>query len=84
MKGAPAGNLFVQVEIEPHQFFTREGTDIHVTVPISFKMVLPHPTPYSLHLHPTPYALKPKPLNPKPYTARPRPHIRWCRGTWQV
>jgi molecular chaperone DnaJ len=30
-----AGNLFVQCEIEAHQFFTREENDVHVTVPIS-------------------------------------------------
>ena len=40
VKGAPAGNLYVQVEIEPHQFFTREGYDIHVTVPISISQAV--------------------------------------------
>ena len=28
LNGAPAGNLFVQVEIEQHMFFTREGNDV--------------------------------------------------------
>jgi len=40
LKGAPAGSLYVAVEIEPHQFFMREGTDIHVTVPISYSQAV--------------------------------------------
>lgn len=34
-KGAPRGNLYVQVMVEPDPYFTRQGNDIHVSVPIS-------------------------------------------------
>jgi len=30
----------VQVEIEAHQFFEREGYDIHVTVPITYSQAV--------------------------------------------
>lgn len=34
--GAPAGDLYVQVEIKPHPLFTRDGNDLLCEVPISF------------------------------------------------
>ena len=42
-KGAPApgegppGDALVQIVVEPHAFFTREGDDIHVELPITIK-----------------------------------------------
>jgi molecular chaperone DnaJ len=32
--GAPAGDLYITLRVEPHPFFRREGDDIHITVPI--------------------------------------------------
>jgi len=34
-KGAPSGDLYVQINVHPHDFFEREGNDLHCTVPIS-------------------------------------------------
>ena len=34
--GAPPGDLYVRVHVLPHAVFTREGDDLHVTVPLSF------------------------------------------------
>lgn len=34
--GGPNGDLYVQVRIEEHEFFEREGFDVHCNVPISF------------------------------------------------
>lgn len=31
-----AGDLHVQIRVKPHPLFTREGADVHVTVPVSF------------------------------------------------
>lgn len=33
--GAPAGHLYVQIEIAPHPRFALDGRDIHLTVPIT-------------------------------------------------
>lgn len=35
-KGGPAGNLFVTVNVRPHRIFEREGTLLHVEMPVSF------------------------------------------------
>jgi len=35
-QGAPAGDLYVQVNVRPHQIFERDGNDLHCEVPISF------------------------------------------------
>jgi molecular chaperone DnaJ len=32
--GAPAGDLYITVRVEPHPFFRRDGDDIEITVPI--------------------------------------------------
>jgi molecular chaperone DnaJ len=32
--GAPAGDLYITLRVEPHPFFRREGDDIHISVPI--------------------------------------------------
>ncbi len=34
--GAPPGDLYVVLHVEPHDFFEREGNDLHCTVPLSF------------------------------------------------
>jgi molecular chaperone DnaJ len=34
--GGPAGDLYVLIHIEPHEFFKREEYDVHCEVPISF------------------------------------------------
>jgi molecular chaperone DnaJ len=34
--GAPAGDLFVNVRVEPHKLFGRSGDDLTLTVPITF------------------------------------------------
>ena len=34
--GAPSGDLYVVVHVQPHQFFHREGNDLFCEVPISF------------------------------------------------
>jgi len=33
--GAPAGDLFLLIEVEPHPHFTRDGDDLHVDLPIT-------------------------------------------------
>jgi len=33
--GAPAGDLYITVQVEPHPFFRREGDDIHIEVPVT-------------------------------------------------
>lgn len=34
--GGPRGDLYVHIDVEAHPFFTREGTNLHCEVPISF------------------------------------------------
>lgn len=34
--GAPAGDLYIVIQVKPHQIFERDGTDLHIEVPISF------------------------------------------------
>jgi len=34
--GGPAGDLYVQIEVEPHEFFEREGDDVICRVSVSF------------------------------------------------
>ncbi len=33
--GAPPGDLYLIITVRPHEFFRREGNDIHITVPIT-------------------------------------------------
>ena len=37
-RGGPAGDLYVIIYVEPHEFFEREGDDIIWRVPISFTL----------------------------------------------
>ena len=32
--GAPAGDLYITIRVEPHPLFRREGDDIHITLPV--------------------------------------------------
>ena len=34
--GGPNGDLYVEVVVNPHELFTRQGNDIHIEVPLSF------------------------------------------------
>jgi len=34
-RGGPAGNLYLVVHVQPHRYFRREGTDLHLEVPIN-------------------------------------------------
>ena len=34
--GLPNGDLYVRIHVKPHAVFTREGDDLHVTVPLTF------------------------------------------------
>ncbi len=36
MQGAPAGDLYIVVSLKPHPIFTREGADLHCTMPVTF------------------------------------------------
>lgn len=36
MRGGPRGDLFVEIFVRPHEFFTRRGNDVLCEVPISF------------------------------------------------
>jgi len=49
--GGPAGDALVEIEVQPHKFFTREGDDIRVELPVSLpeavlgaKLDVPTPT----------------------------------------
>lgn len=35
--GAPAGDLFITVEVAPHKFFRREGADVYLDLPLSIR-----------------------------------------------
>jgi len=34
--GGPPGDLYVVLHVEPHEFFERDGDDLHCQIPISF------------------------------------------------
>lgn len=36
-RGGPAGDALVEIQVEPHAHFTRQGYDIHVEVPITLQ-----------------------------------------------
>jgi len=35
-RGGPPGDLYIVLHVEPHEFFQREGDNIHCVIPISF------------------------------------------------
>ena len=35
-KGAPSGDLYVQIHVKKHEIFVRDGNNLHVDVPVSF------------------------------------------------
>ena len=35
-KGGPKGDLYIEVRLKKHQFFTRQGTNVYLDVPITF------------------------------------------------
>ncbi len=36
VNGGPAGDLYVEIEVKPHNIFQRDGDDLHVELPLSF------------------------------------------------
>lgn len=36
MGGAPAGDLYISINVKPHEFFERQGDDILIDLPVSF------------------------------------------------
>ena len=36
LRGARSGDLYVLVDVQPHELFERDGFDIHCTIPVSF------------------------------------------------
>jgi molecular chaperone DnaJ len=38
--GGPPGDLLVRIDVEPHAVFTREGSDLHLTVPVTIAEAL--------------------------------------------
>lgn len=34
--GGPAGDLYVEIRVEEHELFERDGFDVHCTIPVSF------------------------------------------------
>lgn len=36
LNGGPSGDLFVHIKVKEHEYFKREGRDVHLEVPISF------------------------------------------------
>jgi molecular chaperone DnaJ len=38
--GAPRGNLLVQVLVDPHEYYMREGADVHTEAPISITQAI--------------------------------------------
>ncbi len=39
INGGPAGDLYVAIRVRPHEFFERDGDDIHCEVPLTFAQV---------------------------------------------
>ncbi|MGH9349288.1 MAG: DnaJ C-terminal domain-containing protein, partial [Vicinamibacterales bacterium] len=35
LRGGPAGDLYITVQVTPHELFRREGDDVHMVVPIA-------------------------------------------------
>jgi DnaJ-class molecular chaperone len=35
--GAPAGDAYVRINVQPHQYFERDGNDVHLTLPITLQ-----------------------------------------------
>ena len=38
--GGPAGDAIVEIQVEPHAFFTRQGHDIHIELPVTLPEAL--------------------------------------------
>ena len=34
--GGENGDLYIEIQIAPHEYFTRDGNDIHITIPLDF------------------------------------------------
>ncbi len=34
--GCPAGDLYIEIRIKPHDIFERDGDDLHCQVPVKF------------------------------------------------
>jgi molecular chaperone DnaJ len=35
LRGGPPGDLYVQIQVQPHALFERQGDDIHLTMPVT-------------------------------------------------
>ena len=35
-RGGPNGDLYIEINVKPHQFFKRDGNDIHIEIPLDF------------------------------------------------
>jgi molecular chaperone DnaJ len=36
LRGGPSGDLYLFISVKPHEFFERQGEDLHIEIPISF------------------------------------------------
>ncbi len=34
--GGPHGDLYIEINVKPHQYFKRDGNDIHIEIPVDF------------------------------------------------
>jgi len=34
-RGGPSGDLYVAIDVEPHKYFTRQGRDLHLALPVA-------------------------------------------------
>ena len=36
INGGPHGDLYIEINVKPHQYFKRDGNDIHIEIPVDF------------------------------------------------
>ncbi len=37
LNGGPAGDALIEISVQPHEFFRRDGNDLHIEVPVTLK-----------------------------------------------